>query len=308
MKKTEYDMLVITGPTASGKTSLAAALADRLGGEVISADSRQVYGGMDLGTGKDYNDYIVNGRRIPYHLIDIAEPGYRYSVYEYQRDFTDVCASLKERGIFPIVCGGSGMYIDSILSSYRMLDVPVDTALRQELEAKGMEELAEILASLRKPHNITDLNDRERAMRAIEIEKYQASRNKETEPFPGINALVTGILVGREERRLRITRRLRERLDAGLIDEVEGLLDAGVEAETLIYYGLEYKYITLFLQGSLTRGEMFKSLETAIHQFAKRQMTWFRKMERKGIKIEWIDVSLPLEEKADTVLNLLFKS
>lgn len=308
MKKPEYDMLVITGPTASGKTALAAALADRLGGEVISADSRQVYRGMDLGTGKDYSDYIVNGRRIPSHLIDIAEPGYRYSVYEYQRDFADVYASLKERGIFPIVCGGSGMYIDSIISSYRMLDVPIDTALRQELDAKSMEELAEILASLRKPHNITDLYDRERAIRAIEIEKYQAPRSKETVPFPGINALVTGILCRREERRSRITRRLRERFDAGLIDEVEGLLDSGVEAETLIYYGLEYKYITLYLQGSMTYDEMFKSLETAIHQFAKRQMTWFRKMQRKGINIEWIDISLPLEEKVDTVLNLLFKS
>ncbi len=298
-------MLVITGPTASGKTALAAALANRLGGEVISADSRQVYRGMDLGTGKDYGDYILKGKKIACHLTDIVDPGYKYSVYEYQRDFTRVFLRLKERNVFPVVCGGSGMYIDSIVSSYRMLNVPYDQELRRELESKGMEELSDMLFSLRKPHNITDLTDRERTIRAIEIEKYHATHEKNQGSLPEVKALLTGILFSRDESRGRISERLRDRLAAGLVDEVKGLIEKGIDPETLIYYGLEYKYITIYLKGGLTYDEMFRKLETAIHQFAKRQMTWFRRMERQGIKMHWIDGNQPLQVKIDQVLQLL---
>lgn len=305
IKTTEYDMLVITGPTASGKTSLAAALACRLGGEVISADSRQVYRKMDLGTGKDYGDYIVNGRKIQCHLIDIVDPGYKYSVYEYQRDFTKVYQKLKDKNIFPVVCGGSGMYIDSIVSSYRMLEVPYNQELRRELESKSMEELSDILFSLRKPHNITDLTDRERAIRAIEIERYHAAHENRPGSVHDAKALLTGILFSRDESRNRISERLRDRLASGLVDEVKGLIEKGIDAETLIYYGLEYKYITIYLKGGLTYNEMFRKLETAIHQFAKRQMTWFRRMERQGVKMHWIDGNQPLQVKIDQVLQLL---
>lgn len=307
MKKMQADMLVITGPTATGKTSVAAAIAERIGGEIISADSRQVYRGMNLGTGKDYDDYYVNGKKIPYHLIDIVEPGYKYSVYEYQRDFAQVYSDLKKRNIFPVVCGGSGMYIDSIVSSYRMLDVPRDDQLRRELESKSMEELADLLSAYRKPHNITDLKERERTVRAIEIEKFHASKQSGAGRFPGIRSVIAGIHFSREERRGRIAWRLRDRFDAGMIDEVRLLIDKGVDKEVLLYYGLEYKYITLHLQGRLTYDEMLRLLETAIYQFAKRQMTWFRRMERKGVTIHWIDGTDPLNFKVDKILNLLYQ-
>ncbi|MBN2109940.1 MAG: hypothetical protein JW705_02480, partial [Methanosarcinaceae archaeon] len=248
----------------------------------------------------------VNGRTIPYHLIDIAEPGWKYSVYEYQRDFTEVYMSLKKKDIFPVVCGGSGMYIDSIVSSYRMMEVPRDEDLRRELELKSMNELDDLLSAYRKPHNITDLKERERTIRAIEIEKYHASKQYGTCRLPGIKSVIAGILFSREERRARITRRLRDRLDGGMIDEVRLLIEKGVDTETLLYYGLEYKYITLHLQGRLAYDEMFRLLETAIHKFAKRQMTWFRSMERKGLTINWIDGTNPLNVKVDTILNLLY--
>lgn len=304
-KPSKYDLLAITGPTASGKTSLAAALAFRLDGEIISADSRQLYRQMNLGTGKDYSDYIVRGKQIPYHLIDVADPGYKYSVFEYQREFIKVLGDIRSRDKFPVVCGGSGMYIDSIVSGYRMAEVPPDPALRASLENKSIEELAEILASYRKLHNKTDIDTRKRAVRAIEIERYIRLEKGNRRYFPEINPLIVGVLFTREVRRQRISERLRSRLDEGMVDEVRQLINKGIAPETLIYYGLEYKYITLYLTGKITYDEMYGSLESAIHQFAKRQMTWFRGMERKGVTIHWVDGELPMEEKVKKVVELL---
>jgi len=304
-KPFKYDLLAITGPTASGKTSLAAALAFRLDGEIISADSRQLYRQMNLGTGKDYSDYIVGGKQIPYHLIDVADPGYKYSVFEYQREFIKVLGDIRSRDKFPVVCGGSGMYIDSIVSGYRMAEGPPDPALRASLENKSIEELAEILASYRKLHNKTDSDTRKRAVRAIEIERYIRLEKGNRRYFPEINPLIVGVLFTREVRRQRISERLRSRLDEGMVDEVRQLINKGIAPETLIYYGLEYKYITLYLTGKITYDEMYGSLESAIHQFAKRQMTWFRGMERKGVTIHWVDGELPMEEKVKKVVELL---
>ncbi len=300
-----YDMVVVTGPTASGKTSLAVRLAIRLGGEIISADSRQVYRQMDIGTGKDFSDYIVDGIKVPYHLIDIRDPGYRYSLFEYHRDFTGILADLRERNIFPVVCGGSGMYIDSVVSGYRLPEVPPDPVLRMSLDDKTMEELTSILSSYRKLHNVTDIDTKKRAVRAIEIEKYLADHGETVAGFPVTNSLVIGVLYSREARRERISTRLKTRLDEGMVGEVQKLLDRGIDPETLIYYGLEYKYITLFLTGKMGYEEMVNSLEIAIHQFAKRQMTWFRGMERRGVVIHWIDGELPTDEKVEFIINLL---
>jgi tRNA dimethylallyltransferase len=301
----DFDLLVITGPTASGKTSLAVAIANRVGGEIISADSRQVYRGMNLGTGKDYDDYVVDGSRIPYHLIDIAEPGYKYNVFEYQRDFNKVYSGLKERNVFPVVCGGSGMYADSIISGYKMVGVPPDSGLRAELDKKSMEELTGILSTYKNLHNITDIDTKKRVIRAIEVEHYNCNRKTEKSEFPKVKPLVAGIMFGRDSRRRRISERLNQRLDAGMVDEVKHLIDIGVSTDTLIYYGLEYKFITLYLTGKIVYEKMVRDLEIAIHQFAKRQMTWFRGMERRGIKIHWIDGELPFDEKVAGVINLL---
>jgi tRNA dimethylallyltransferase len=300
-----YDLLVITGPTASGKTALAASIAARLGSEIISADSRQVYRGMNIGTGKDYDDYLVNGSKIPCHLIDIADPGYKYNVFEYQRDFMKVYTDLKIRNIFPVVCGGSGMYADSIITGYKMFEVPPDSGLRVELEKKSMEELKGILSTFKNLHNTTDIDTRKRVIRAIEIEHSSRDKGKRGNEFPEIRALLIGVLYDRETRRKRITERLKQRLNSGMINEVKHLIDSGISPDTMIYYGLEYKYITLYLMGKLTYIEMVSDLETAIHQFAKRQMTWFRGMERKGIKINWIEGNLPMEEKVEKVMGLL---
>ncbi|OQB61624.1 MAG: tRNA dimethylallyltransferase [Bacteroidetes bacterium ADurb.Bin145] len=300
-----YDLLVVTGPTASGKTSLAVALADLLDGEIISADSRQVYRGMDLGTGKDYDEYFISGRRIPCHLIDIADPGYKYNLFEYQRDFIEIYRKLKEKDIFPVVCGGSGMYIDSIVKGYEMFEVPPDSGLRARLEKKSMEELINILSTYKKLHNVTDIDTKKRVIRAIEIEHFNHVSVRKQKKFPPLKPLVIGIMVDREVRRKRISERLLERLRTGMVDEVRGLLDSGVNKETLIYYGLEYKYITLYLTGVISYETMVSELETAIHQFAKRQMTWFRGMERKGTVIHWIDERLPKDEKVAEVLKLL---
>ena len=300
-----YDLALITGPTASGKTSFAVALAHTLGGEVISADSRQVYRGMDIGTGKDYDDYIIDGVRIPCHLIDIAEPGDKYNVFEYQREFFKVYESLKERGIFPVVCGGSGMWADSVIKGYRMIEVPPDNELRKRLEEKSLEELIGILSSMKKLHNISDIDTKKRAIRAIEIEHYTQNNEPDRSHAPKINPLVIGISIDREQRRKNIAKRLRNRLDAGMVDEVKRLLDSGIETDALIYYGLEYKFITLYLTEKLTYEEMTSGLEIAICQFAKRQMTWFRGMEKKGTVIHWIDAELPLEEKLAIALNFL---
>jgi tRNA dimethylallyltransferase len=302
----KYDILVITGPTASGKTSLAAALASRIGGEIISADSRQVYRKMNLGTGKDYDEYIVGGSKIAYHLIDIADPGYKYSVYEYQRDFLKVLSNMRLRNKLPVVCGGSGMYIDSVISGYRLIEVPPDKEFRASLADKSLEDLTEILAAYKKLHNKTDTDTRKRAIRAIEIERYIRNSVENRTLFPEINPLVVGVSFSRETRRERITERLKQRFELGMVDEVRDLLNQGVTPEDLMYYGLEYKYVTLHILGHITHEEMFRSLETAIHRFAKRQMTWFRGMERKGIKIHWIDGELPLAKKIDIVMGLLF--
>lgn len=299
-----YDLLVVTGPTASGKTSIAAAVADRLGGEVVSADSRQVYRDMDIGTGKDYLDYMVDGRLVPFHMVDIIDAGSRYNVFEYQRDFLRVYEDLKGRGIVPVVCGGSGMYLDSIVSGYRLLPVPVNEELRQELSGLSLDKLREILSGYKKLHNESDVDNKKRALRAIEIEAYYAGRSPEEVSFPVIKPLITAILYDRNERRRRITERLKQRLKEGMIEEVEHLLASGVPEETLLYYGLEYKFVTKYLTDSMSYEEMFCGLEISIHQFAKRQMTWFRGMERRGIKIHWIDGELSSDEKVDTIIKL----
>jgi tRNA dimethylallyltransferase len=303
--QTDHDLLIITGPTASGKTSLAAAIASRTGGEIISADSRQVYRGMNIGTGKDYDDYLINGKRIPCHLIDIVDPGYKYNVFEYQRDFLYVYSMLKKRGVFPVVCGGSGMYADSIISGYKMVEVPPDSGLRSNLEKKSMAELTEILSTYKNLHNITDIDTKKRVIRAIEIEHFNQNKAKPVSRFPKIRSLVAGVLPDRETRRRNISERLRQRLEAGMVDEVKQLIGQGIKPEILVYYGLEYKYITLYLTGKLRYEEMVSDLEIAIHQFAKRQMTWFRGMEKKGVKIHWLDGNMPLEEKVNRVMALL---
>lgn len=300
-----YDLVTILGPTASGKTPLAAALACRLNAEIISGDSRQVYRRMDLGTGKDLADYVVDGKRIPYHLIDIVEPGYKYNVFEFQRDFLQAYDEIRQRGVLPILCGGTGMYIESVLKGYKLLPVPENPELRASLADKSLDELTTILAGYKKLHNSTDVDTVKRAIRAIEIEEYYRQQPVSAREFPAINSLVIGVDIDRDLRRTKITRRLKQRLDEGMVDEVRALLDAGIPAEDLIYYGLEYKYLTLYAVGQLTYDEMFHQLEIAIHQFAKRQMTWFRGMERRGFNIHWIDASLPMEQKVEEIVGLI---
>ena len=300
-----YDLVTILGPTASGKTPLAAALAYRLNAEIISGDSRQVYRRMDLGTGKDLADYVVDGKRIPYHLIDIVEPGYKYNVFEFQRDFLQAYDEIRQRGVLPILCGGTGMYIESVLKGYKLLPVPENPELRASLADKSLDELTTILAGYKKLHNSTDVDTVKRAIRAIEIEEYYRQQPVSAREFPAINSLVIGVDVDRDLRRAKITCRLKQRLDEGMVDEVRALLDAGIPTEDLIYYGLEYKYLTLYAVGQLTYDEMFHQLEIAIHQFAKRQMTWFRGMERRGFNIHWIDASLPMEQKVEEIVGLI---
>ena len=300
-----YDLVTILGPTASGKTPLAVALAYRLNAEIISGDSRQVYRRMDLGTGKDLADYVVDGKRIPYHLIDIVEPGYKYNVFEFQRDFLQAYDDIRQRGVLPILCGGTGMYIESVLKGYKLLPVPENQELRASLADKSLDELTTILAGYKKLHNSTDVDTVKRAIRAIEIEEYYRQQPVSAREFPAINSLVIGVDIDRDLRRAKITRRLKQRLDEGMVDEVRALLDAGIPAEDLIYYGLEYKYLTLYAVGQLTYDEMFHQLEIAIHQFAKRQMTWFRGMERRGFNIHWIDASLPMEQKVEEIVGLI---
>ena len=304
-KGKRYNLITVLGPTASGKTRFAAHLAGKINGEIISGDSRQVYQGMNLGTGKDYSDYKVNGKNIPYHLVDIAKPGYKYSVYEFQQDFCKVFREITNRKKIPVLCGGSGMYVDSILQGYRLIHVPVNPDLQKQLEKESISSLTKILASFKKPHNVTDTSSRERLIRAIEIETYYKQHPEAEANCPEIYSLIIGIKFDREDRRKRITERLKDRLKNGMVEEVESLMNSGVSPETLIYYGLEYKYITLYLLQKLSREEMFTKLETAIHQFAKRQMTWFRGMERKGVKIHWLDGRLSMLEKIERTLRLL---
>ena len=298
-------MITILGPTASGKTPVAARLAAEIGGEVISADSRQVYRRMDIGTGKDLEDY----GSVPYHLIDICEPGTKYNLFEYQQDFFDVYQQIRSRGAVPILCGGTGLYIEAVLKGYKLSPVPQNQALRDSLEGKPLDELTEMLVRLKSQngsnmHNTTDVDSCQRAIRAIEIETYNLQHPMPKRELPPVDSIIIGIDIDRELRREKITRRLKKRLEEGMLDEVRGLLAEGIPPEDLIYYGLEYKFMTEYLTGQLTYDEMFKRLEIAIHQFAKRQMTWFRGMERRGFVIHWIDATLPMEEKIERIKEL----
>jgi tRNA dimethylallyltransferase len=305
MTGSQFDMVTILGPTASGKTEVAVNLAYILGGEVISADSRQVYREMDLGTGKDIEEYQVNGTDVPYHLIDIAEPGYQYNVFEFQRDFLKVYGDLKERKKFPVLCGGSGMYLEAILKGYRLIQVPVNEQRRIELQLLTLDELVELLKSYKSINNTSDTENRKRAMRAIEIEEFCTANPGTDLSFPVINSLIVGVKYDRDSRRRRITARLKQRLENGMVEEVEKLLAKGLKPDDLIYYGLEYKYLTNYIMGESSFDEMFEGLNVAIHQFAKRQMTWFRKMERDGFNIRWLDGYMPLSEKTDKILSWL---
>ena len=296
-------MITILGPTASGKTTLAAHLAASLQGEIISADSRQVYRRMDLGTGKDLDDYRIDGVQVPYHLIDICEPGTQYNVYEYQKDFKKVWRELQERQVLPVLCGGTGLYLESVLRGYRMDTVPENTPLRESLAGKSLEELTALLSTYKTLHNKTDVDSVKRAIRAIEIAEYYRTHPVDQTEMPPLNSLVIGIDIPRELRRSRISARLKQRLDEGMIDEVRSLLAEGIPADNLIYYGLEYKFLTLHVLGQLSYEEMYHQLEIAIHQFAKRQMTWFRGMERRGVCIHWIDGTQPLEEKVRQIVE-----
>lgn len=303
-------MVTIVGPTASGKTTLAAHLAEKLDAEIISADSRQVYRRMDIGTGKDLADYVVNDKQIPFHLIDIAEPGTKYNLFEYQRDFLKAYEDVTARGKRTILCGGTGLYVESVLKGYRLIPVPENPELRKSLEGKTMDELTVILENLKarngsNMHNKTDIDTAKRAIRAIEIETAYAETPVTEREFPKIESVIVGLYIDRDVRREKITRRLKQRLEEGMIDEVRSLLDEGISAENLIYYGLEYKFVTEYILGKTTYDEMFSRLETAIHQFAKRQMTWFRGMERRGFKINWIDATLPIDAKLSAIERLL---
>ncbi len=300
-----YNLLVILGPTASGKTTFAAHLAKRLDGEIISADSRQIYRGMDLGTGKDIEDYTIDGYTIPHHLLDIVDAGYKYNVFEYQSDFFKAFEQVQANKRWPIMCGGTGMYIESVLKKYKLINVPVNQELRDSLQGKNLQELTAILANYKSLHNQTDTDTVKRAIRGIEIEEYYLKHPEIEVELPDIKPLIIGVNIDREARRRKITTRLKKRLDEGMIDEVKQLLDSGVSPEDLIYYGLEYKYLTMHVTGELSYKQMFDKLNVAIHQFAKRQMTWFRGMERKGAKIHWVDAFEPIDERIERVIGLM---
>ncbi|MCF0199656.1 MAG: tRNA (adenosine(37)-N6)-dimethylallyltransferase MiaA [Bacteroidaceae bacterium] len=298
-----YNLITILGPTACGKTRVAAKLAHRIGTEILSADSRQIYRGMDIGTGKDLADYVVEGRQVPYHLIDIAEPGYKYNLYEYQRDFLEAYNIVRARDVVPILCGGTGLYLESVLRAYRLDEVPQNPELRAHLEGKSLEELTALLATYKTLHNTTDVDTAQRAVRAIEIAEHYRQHPVAKRAFPEICSLTIGLDVSRELRRDRISSRLRNRVEEGMIDEIRGLLTK-VKPEDLIYYGLEYKFVTQYVIGELTKDEMLTQLEIAIHQFAKRQMTWFRGMERRGVHIHWIDGAKSDEKKIEEIERL----
>lgn len=301
----KYDLITIVGPTASGKTSFACRLAYSLDTEIISGDSRQVYKGMDIGTGKDIAEYSVEGTPVGYHLIDIKEAGYKYNIYEYQHDFHTTYTQIKGKNKLPVLCGGSGLYIESVLKGYNLINVPENKKLRKQMEGKSLEELSSILTTYKHLHNTTDIDTAQRAIRAIEIEEYKKESEAEHNEFAPLKSLTLGVDVDREIRRKRISKRLHARLNEGMIEEVQTLLDKGIVPEDLIYYGLEYKYVTLYLQKELTYAEMFSQLEIAIHQFAKRQMTWFRGMERRGLHIHWINGMLSDKDKVEEVLQML---
>jgi len=306
-KDLKYDVLTITGATAGGKTSLAAHMAYELNGEIISADSRQVYKGMDIGTGKDIDDYIINSEKIPYHLIDIVDAGYKYNVYEYQNDFLTAYNVIKNKNKLPVICGGTGMYIEAVLKGYKLINVPVNENLRRELELNSDEELINILSTNKELHNRSDTSNRKRLLRAVEIALFYRSNPDYDHSFPKINSLIIQVVFDRDSRRKRITLRLRERLENGMIEEIRDLIDSGVNTETLKYYGLEYKFITEYLLNEFSYTEMYSKLEIAIHQFSKRQMTWFRKMEKNGFKIHKIDGFIPTKEKIRIIIDLMNK-
>lgn len=303
-------MITILGPTASGKTSVAAALALRTGGEIISADSRQVYRRMDIGTGKDLADYTIGDVHIPYHLIDIAEPGIKYNLFQYQQDFHAAYNDIRSRGKLPILCGGTGLYIEAVLGGYSLSPVPQNQKLRESLEGKSLDQLTQMLVQLKQKngsnmHNRTDVDTAQRAIRAIEIETYNLEHPTPERQMPPVDSLVIGINIDRELRREKITRRLKARLEEGMCDEIRSLIDGGVNPDDLIYYGLEYKFVTEYVVGKTSYEEMFRQLEIAIHQFAKRQMTWFRGMERRGYTIHWIDAAQSMDEKVEAIMSLM---
>lgn len=298
--------IAVVGPTACGKTRRAVQIASALNGEILSADSRQVYCNMDLGTGKDLDEY----GDVRYHLIDICPPGSKYNLHKYLRDFNRVYADVLARGKRPVICGGSGMYVEHALNGISLPDVPENTALRHSLASKSLDQLAAMLAGYKQLHNVTDIDTKARAIRAIEIQEYYFHHPEETESASRqganpIDALIIGLDIPREERRARISSRLKQRLDNGLIREIRHLLNSGIDAEDLIYYGLEYKFVTLHVMGELSYQEMFTQLETAIHQFAKRQMTWFRGMERRGSTIHWLPYDLDDAEFLTRISELL---
>ncbi len=302
-------MITILGPTASGKTSLAAALAAKTGAEIISADSRQVYRRMDIGTGKDLADYVVNGVQVPCHLVDICEPGTKYNLFQYQQDFLDAYNDIVARGKPVVLCGGTGLYIEAVLKGYQLSPVPQNDELRQQLAGKTLDELTKILVDLKNRnhsnmHNRTDVDSPQRAIRAIEIETYNLKTPLADRYVPPVDSLVIGVDISREERRKRISQRLKDRLDGGMVEEVRRLVEEGIPPENLIYYGLEYRYVTEYVIGKISYDEMFSQLEIAIHQFAKRQMTWFRGMEKRGTEIHWVDASLPVDQKVALILDL----
>lgn len=298
-------LITVLGPTASGKTQFATRLAYELGREIISADSRQIYRQMDIGTGKDLSEYDINGMHIPYHLIDIRNPGDKYTLFNYQHDFHAVYDDILSRGKEAILCGGTGLYIESVLKGYNLPDVPPNQELRSRLEKKNLDELSAMLAEYGPLHNTTDIETKNRAIRAIEIADYKLKQDFDRLEFEPIESLIIGIDISRELRREKITKRLKQRLDEGMVDEVREILDTGVTSEDLIYYGLEYKFVTQYVIGEISYEEMFGQLETAIHRFAKRQMTWFRGMERRGFKINWIDATLPMNDKVELAISYI---
>ena len=303
----KYNLITVLGATAGGKTAFAAKLAQVLDREIISADSRQVYRRMDIGTGKDLADYVVDGATIPVHLVDIVEPGYKYNIYEYQRDFVKVFSDIQVRGKKAVMCGGSGMYLEAVIKDYKLISVPHNPKLREKLEVQSLEDLIPLLKSYGDLHNRSDITEKKRLIRAIEIAEYYANNPSAEQELPDIKHLILGVKFDRDSRRRRITERLKQRLETGMIEEVQMLIDEGVDKNTLIYYGLEYKFLTQYIEGQLTYNEMFNGLQTAIHQFSKRQMTWFRRMEKNGIKINWLDGYLKNEDKLERVMNILEK-
>lgn len=300
-------LITITGPTASGKTPFAVEIATKVEGEIISGDSRQVYRLMDVGTGKDLDEYTVGDINIKHHLIDIKEPGEQYTLYDFQKDFHEAYQDILFKNKRPILCGGTGLYIESILKGYELKEVPINQKLRDSLENKSIEELSAILSEYKQLHNTTDIDSKKRAIRAIEIARFQQIHHTSTQSYPAVDSLVIGVSIDRDNRRKKISSRLKARIDEGMIDEVKKILSLGVTPKDLIYYGLEYKFVTLYVTGQISYQEMYNKLEIAIHQFAKRQMTWFRGMERRGIAINWIDALLPMNKKVDMAMELISK-